>query len=52
MRPFPQGPGKWRVSTGDAQGPAAWSPDGRELYYRDGGDAVLMERRPERAGTA
>ena len=32
VRPFPSGPGKWRVSTGGGEGPR-WRADGTELFY-------------------
>jgi Tol biopolymer transport system component len=33
LRPFPLGPGKWRVSTGGAGSPK-WSADGRSIFFR------------------
>jgi serine/threonine-protein kinase len=39
VRPFPVTGGKWQISTGGG-GSARWSPDGKELYYRD--DDKLM----------
>jgi serine/threonine-protein kinase len=40
VRPFPDvNKGKWPVSATGAQAPL-WSPDGRELFYRNG-DAVM-----------
>jgi Tol biopolymer transport system component len=32
IRPFPSGPGQWKVSAGGAVEPR-WSADGREIYY-------------------
>jgi len=41
VRPFPSGSGKWQISTNGGRY-ARWSPDGRELYYRnDDGLAVV-----------
>ncbi len=41
VRPFPNvNSGKWQVSTGGGQKPR-WSPDGRELFYRNN-DMVLV----------
>ena len=34
---FPEGKGKWRVSTNSGISPA-WSGNGRELFYKDAGD--------------
>lgn len=34
VRPFPNGDGKWQVSSGEGR-EAHWSPDGRTLYYAD-----------------
>jgi serine/threonine-protein kinase len=40
VRPFPDvNKGKWQVSTSGGTGPL-WSPDGRELFYRNG-DSVM-----------
>jgi eukaryotic-like serine/threonine-protein kinase len=40
VRPFPKvNSGKWQVSFGGGQEPR-WSPDGRELFYRNG-DAMM-----------
>ena len=33
VRPFPDGEGRWQISTSAAVEPR-WSPDGRELFYR------------------
>ncbi len=35
VRPFPSGSGRWQISTERGIEPR-WSPDGRELFYRDG----------------
>ncbi|HEY7700391.1 MAG TPA: hypothetical protein VIE88_18330, partial [Vicinamibacteria bacterium] len=41
VRPFPSGAGKWQISTNGGRY-ARWSPNGRELYYRnDDGLAVV-----------
>jgi Tol biopolymer transport system component len=43
VRPFPEvGKSKWQVSTGGGHSPL-WSPDGQELYFRNG-DAVMAVR--------
>ncbi len=51
--PFPDvGKGKWQVSTSGGQQPR-WSPDGREMFYRNGDAmmAVAIETEPSfRAG--
>jgi len=40
VRPFPEiSKGKWQVSTSGGEDPL-WSPDGRELFYRNG-DSVM-----------
>jgi Tol biopolymer transport system component len=40
VRPFPEvDKGKWQISSGGGESPL-WSPDGRELFYRNG-DAVM-----------
>ena len=40
VRPFPEvDKGRWQVSTSGGDSPL-WSPDGRELFYRNG-DAVM-----------
>ena len=42
VRPFPDvGGGKWQVSTEGGIHPA-WSPDGRELFYRQPADGAVM----------
>lgn len=41
VRPFPEGPGKWLISTGGGQEPL-WSHDGNELYYRNEAQQTLM----------
>jgi len=48
MRRFPEvNKGRWQVSTSGGNGPL-WSPDGRELYYRNGDSviAVSVETEP------
>jgi Tol biopolymer transport system component len=39
VRPFPEGDGRWQISTPSGVEPR-WSPDGRELFYRT--DATLV----------
>ncbi len=34
VQPFPEGPGRWQVSSGGGSEPL-WSRDGAELFYRD-----------------
>lgn len=49
MRPFPEvNKGKWQISTGGGESPL-WSPDGRELFYRNGGAvmAVPVDTNPD-----
>jgi eukaryotic-like serine/threonine-protein kinase len=36
VRPFPSGPGRWRISTGGGDQPL-WRKDGSELYFRKPG---------------
>jgi serine/threonine-protein kinase len=48
VRPYPEvNNGRWQVSINGGDGPL-WSPDGRELYYRNGESvmAVPVETRP------
>jgi Tol biopolymer transport system component len=48
VRPFPDvNKGRWQISTKGGNGPL-WSPDGRELFYRDGESvmAVSVETEP------
>jgi Tol biopolymer transport system component len=48
VRPYPPGPGKWRVSTvGGVH--VIWSRDGKELFYRNGNKwmAVAVHLEPE-----
>ncbi len=43
VRPFPNvDDGKWTISRGGGR-PPAWSPDGRELFYRNGGKMMVVE---------
>jgi len=46
VRDFAETGGRWQISTGGGQEPR-WSPDGRELYYRNNGSllAVSIETR-------
>ncbi len=41
VRPLPDLGAKWLVSSGGGSEPA-WGPDGRELFYRRGGDLVIL----------
>jgi serine/threonine-protein kinase len=42
MRPYPEvNKGKWQISTGGGESPL-WSPDGRELFYRNGGAVMAV----------
>lgn len=43
VRPFPSGPGQWKVSTNGGR-ESRWSSDGKEIYYLVGGslDNTLM----------
>ena len=42
VSPFPDvESGKWRVSNGGGRQPV-WSPDGRELFYQDGGSLLTV----------
>ncbi len=48
VRPFPEvNKGRWQISTGGGSGPL-WSPDGRELFYRNAESvmAVPVETEP------
>jgi eukaryotic-like serine/threonine-protein kinase len=49
VRPFPALDADYLVSAGEGEQPA-WSPDGRELYYRRGHDMMVVPVRP--GGTA
>ena len=42
VRPYPDAyaGGRWQISSGDGKAPS-WSRDGRELFYRDFGGAML-----------
>lgn len=41
VRDFVEGGGRWQVSTAGGQEPH-WSPDGRELYYRNNGSLMVV----------
>jgi Tol biopolymer transport system component len=42
VRPFSEvNKGKWQISTGGGESPI-WSPDGRELFYRNGGAVMAV----------
>ena len=41
VRDFAEGGGRWQISTGGGQEPH-WSPDGRELYYRNNGSLMVV----------
>ncbi len=42
VRPFPGPGGKWQISSEGGTGPL-WSPDGRELFYRNGRRMIVVE---------
>jgi len=42
VRPFPEGSGKWQVSTNGAVQPR-WSRDGKELFYLEGETLMAVE---------
>jgi serine/threonine protein kinase/Tol biopolymer transport system component len=49
VRPFPNvNEGKWQVSSNGGNSPL-WSPDGRELFYRNGDETVAVEVETEPA---
>ncbi len=48
VRKFPDGEGKWQISSDEA-GEPRWSPDGRKLYYYSGGRLMSVDVDP---GTA
>jgi Tol biopolymer transport system component len=49
VRPYPEiDAGKWQVSTNGGDS-ALWSPDGRELFYRNGDEVMVV---PVRTGPA
>jgi serine/threonine-protein kinase len=49
VRPYPEiDAGKWQVSTNGGDS-ALWSPDGRELFYRNGDEVLVI---PVRTGQA
>jgi Tol biopolymer transport system component len=35
VRPFPEGPGRWQISSGEADAPK-WGPNGTELFFHEG----------------
>ncbi len=41
MRPFPGPGGKWQISTTGGEMPA-WSPNGRELFYRTADNRIMV----------
>jgi serine/threonine protein kinase len=41
VRDFAETGGRWQISTGGGQEPH-WSPDGRELYYRNNGSLLVV----------
>jgi serine/threonine-protein kinase len=41
VRDFAEGGGRWQISNGGGQEPH-WSPDGRELYYRNSGSLMVV----------
>jgi Tol biopolymer transport system component len=49
VRPYPEvDSGKWQVSTNGGDS-ALWSPDGRELFYRRGNEAMVVSVRTDPA---
>ncbi|MDA2927430.1 protein kinase [Acidobacteria bacterium AH-259-G07] len=46
VRPFPGPGGKWQISTEGGRLPR-WSPDGRELFYRNGNKMIAVAVRSE-----
>ena len=47
VRPFPEvDSGKWQVSIGGGEDPL-WSPDGRELFYRNGSSVIAVDVQTE-----
>jgi serine/threonine protein kinase/Tol biopolymer transport system component len=49
VRPFPElDKGQWQVSTGRGDSPL-WSPDGRELFYRNGDSVMAVAVQTEAA---
>jgi hypothetical protein len=47
VRPFPEGPGRWQISSGGGGAPV-WGPDGNELFFAS--DNELMKARVSTAG--
>jgi hypothetical protein len=47
VRPFPEGPGRWQISSGGGGAPV-WGPDGNELFFAS--DNELMRARVSTAG--
>ncbi len=41
VRPFPGPGGKWQISTSGGVMPT-WSPNGKELFYRTGGNRIMV----------
>ena len=47
VRPFPEvDSGKWQISMGGGEDPL-WSPDGRELFYRNGNSVIAVDVQTE-----
>jgi len=51
VQPFPGPGGKWQISAGGGREPA-WSPNGRELFYRNGNQVMAVEVTPGTSFTA
>jgi eukaryotic-like serine/threonine-protein kinase len=49
IRPFPSGPGKWRISSKGGREPR-WRRDGKELFYLEGIDHPVLMAAPVQPG--
>ena len=50
VAPFPQGNGKWQVSTSGGR-QSRWRPDGKELYYLSPDDKLMAVTIQEKSGS-
>jgi Tol biopolymer transport system component len=41
VRPFPEGPGRWQISSGGGSAPR-WAPDGTELFFYEGNSLMKV----------